>query len=177
MSDPSISLGLRAHPQHVTYAVVRGDVTPPVVTTLARLRLPFALHPPEQLAFTRTTLLDLIREFGVTSAGIRTAEPVAQRVQVFRLNVEGVIQELLGAGAVPRYFAGPLASIGGLLRIPLATVKQYASGVLALTDLASPSPATDTEDREAILTALAALQIGHSRLTALGAEGAAGHAC
>lgn len=161
------ALGLRAHPRYIRFAVVEhGD--PLALRIVSSLVLPVALHAPEQLAFARTALLDVIREFGVDCAGIRSTEPFAGSGHIPRVHLEGVIQELLGAGAVPRYFVGPLARMGGLLGMKLTDTRRLIDGEL-------PWPAVPAwgayhkEEREAILAAVAALRIPRSRLSALAA--------
>ena len=127
-SAPAMTaLGLRTNTEQITYAVVAPG-EPPKLREVGFIRLPVALHVPEQLAFVRTTLLDIIPEYRVTSAGVRTSEPVARRPSVLRANIEGVIQELLGARAFPSYFAGPLATVASRLGIPARDIKSYATG-------------------------------------------------
>lgn len=163
------ALGLRANTERVTYAIVApGEV--PQIRDVAFIRLPAALHVPEQLAFVRTTLLDIIREYGVTSVGVRTTEPVAPNPSVLRANIEGVIQELLGAGAVPAYFAGPFATIASRLGIALRDIKAYATGAAAPEGVDGWGTKYDTEDREALLAALAALRLPKPRLSTLAAD-------
>ncbi|MBY0491352.1 MAG: hypothetical protein K2R93_16025 [Gemmatimonadaceae bacterium] len=159
-----IALGLRAHPKHVTFAVVANPEAP-VLQALSTVILPAALHAPEQLFFVRTTLLDLIREYHVTSAGVRTTEPMAKSPNLLRLNIEGVVQELLGAGAVPRYFAGPLATIGRYLGVSTKEAKRFATGEARVDSVEGWAERYDDEQREAILAALAALRIPRSRLS------------
>jgi hypothetical protein len=159
-----IALGLRAHPKHVTFAVVTNPQAP-VLKALSTVTLPAALHAPEQLFFVRTTLLDLIREYSVGSAVVRTTEPMAKSPNLMRLNIEGVIQELLGAGAVPRYFAGPLATIGRHLGVSTKDAKRMATGEANIDGVDGWADQYDDEQREAIMAALAALRIPRSRLS------------
>lgn len=161
------ALGLRAHPRYIRFAVVdAGD--PPALRTVSSLVLPVALHAPEQLAFARTALLDVIREFGVDCAGIRSTEPFAGSGHIPRVHLEGVIQELLGAGAVPRYFVGPVATIGRLLNLKATDVRRLSDGELEWPAIPGWSD-YHKEEREAVIAAVAALRIPRSRLSALAA--------
>ncbi len=167
------ALGLRAHPHHVCFVILASPAAEgsvPVVQLMSTLRLPVALHTPERLAYLRTALMDLIREFGVTYAGIRTTEPVSRNLSIERVHVEGVIQELLGAGAVPHYVAGALAPLGHLLGITVRTAKQLVDGELPLAVGPTENTRMSKEHREAVLAALAAMRIPRSRLGTLGAE-------
>lgn len=163
------ALGLRATTKRVIYAVVV-SADPPQLREVAFIRLPVALHVPEQLAFIRTTLLDIIREYGITSAGVRITEPMAKRPNILRGNIEGVIQELLGAGAVPSYFAGPLATIAARLGIAPRDIKAYAEGDLTPVGVDDWTTAYDNEQREALLAALAALRTPRPRFATLASD-------
>ena len=162
-----IAIGFRAHPKRVYYAVIAQEDEAQVVRSVSAVVVPAALHAPEQLRFVRTTLLDIIAEYRADCAGIRTTEPIVSRPNTLRLALEGVIQELIASGAVATYFAGPIATIAGLLQIkPRAQVKKYIAGV-------QNYPGTvrwgeySTEEREALLAALAALRVPSPRFVPL----------
>lgn len=162
-----IGIGFRAHPQHVCFAVVLQDGGGYILRNVSEVVVSTALHTPEQLRFLRTTLLDVIAEYQATCAGIRTAEPVAQKPNILRLNIEGVIQELIASGAVATYFAGPIAKIAGLLRIePRTRVKGLIDGSEDYPGIENWSK-FKSEEREALLAALAALRIPRPRFVPL----------
>jgi hypothetical protein len=124
----------------------------------SEILVPPALEPPAQLNFVRTTLLDIMDEYEVQRAGIRVAEYNARQISWFRRNLEGVIQELLAAGSVPRYFAGPIATIASHLGEDRKTVKSYMDGEPFLgVERWSQSK---LEERESVLAATAALELG-----------------
>ncbi|NNC17561.1 hypothetical protein HJC22_17740 [Corallococcus exiguus] len=162
MPSPSktrTAIGIRAHPQQIWYAILQQEDEKATTLNLSILRIPKALAIPAKLRFIRTTLLNVIGEYGVTRAGIRTTEPTAQNPDTFRLNIEGVAQEVLASGAVSTYFAGPISKIAGCLSItPRTDVKEYLDG-------AKPYPGENNwsklkrEEREAFLAALCALAL------------------
>jgi hypothetical protein len=103
--------------------------------------------------------LDIIGEYNISRAGIRTVEPTAQKKDALRLNIEGVIQELLASGAVAAYFAGPIARIAGHLKInPRSHVKKYIQGELTYPGTTQWHQYS-SEEREALLVAFAALNL------------------
>lgn len=164
-----ISIGLRASPQAVHYAVVVREDDARLVREVSAVVVPAALHAPEQLAFIRTTLLDIIAEYRADCAGIRTTEPIAQP-NVLRVNIEGVIQELLASGAVATYFAGPIATMAGLLKInPRSRVKKFVSGEENYPDTTSWAKYSP-EQREALLASLAAMEVRAPRFVPLLAD-------
>lgn len=156
------AIGIRVSPKRVFYAVVtRTDLLCELLTT-SSLLVPPALEPPDQLRFVRATLLDIIAEYTVKRAGIRISEYTAQKISFERINMEGVVQELLSSSDVEAYFAGRIATIGALLREPdRARVKRYFEGEQFMN-----VPGWDSypsEAREAIITAVAALALPTAR--------------
>lgn len=151
------AIGIRASPREVYYAVVEG-AEDCVIVTVASVVVPSALKLPEQLHFIRTTLLDIMAEFNVRRAGIRLTEPTAKSISVERLNLEGVIQELLSSSSVQAYFAGSIATIAAKLgEAERSRVKEYFegesfSGVEGWGDYSR-------EERESIVTAVAAARL------------------
>lgn len=156
------AIGVRVSPKRVFYAVVSGTDGLRELLTASSLLVPPALEPPDQLRFVRATLLDIMAEYTVTRAGIRISEYTAQKMSVERMNMEGVVQELLSSSDVEAYFAGRIATIAALLREPdRARVKRYIEGELFMN-----VPRWDSypsEAREAILTAVAALALPSAR--------------
>jgi hypothetical protein len=158
------SIGLRAAPSIVYYAVVEGRSASDQaeLLTVGSLPVPVALELPDRLSFVRTTILDIIIEFDARRAGIRLIEYTAQTKPVERLNLEGVLQELLSSSEIEGYFAGAIARIGGLLGEPDKTrVKRYFEGEAFMGVEGWDGRAV--EQREAIVTAVAALAIGATR--------------
>lgn len=148
------AMGIRASPRRVHYAIVEGADNYEILT-VASVVVPPALALPEQLHFVRTTLLDLMAEYGVRRAGIRLTEPNARSTAVVRLSLEGVIQELLSSSNVEFYFAGAIATISAHLgEKDRSTVKRYFEGqvFMGLDAWGDYS----REQRESIVTAVAA---------------------
>lgn len=170
-----VSIGFRVSPTRVTYAIVRG--TPPsdfVLIDASAVFIPPALETPRQLQFVRTTLLDVMDEYAVSRAGLRLVEAVSQRKNPFRLNLEGVIQELLASSSVERFVAGPIATIAGLLGHRDRTlVKKLISGEETPSYSITWSELS-VEEREAVLMAIAAACAKASGSAVIGAPGHSG---
>lgn len=157
------AIGIRVTPKRVFYAVVEMSTPTEIeLLTVGDLPVPVALDLPDRLSFVRTTLLDIIAEFEVARAGIRLIEQTARRMPIERVNLEGVIQELLSGSDVEGYFAGAIARIGGLLEESDRTrVKRYFEGedFMGVGNWQQRQP----EEREAIVTAAAALRVRKDR--------------
>jgi hypothetical protein len=153
-----VSIGFRVSPTKVTYALVQGIPTKGfTLLDASAVFIPPALETPRQLQFIRTTLLDVMEEYAVSRAGLRLAEGVAQRRNPFRLNLEGVIQELLASSSVERFVAGPIATMASLLGhgSDRGVIKKLISG--EQSPVYAMDWATLEEDqREAVLMAVAA---------------------
>jgi len=151
------AIGFRVSPKGVTYAIVRGPVHG--VFTLVHagaVCVPSALETPRQLQFVRTALLDFIDEHNVSRAGLRLSEATAMRVDPFRLNMEGVVQELLASSNVERFVAGRIVTIAALLgERDRKVVKKLVAGQKP-TYLAANWNQLDEKEREAALMAVAA---------------------
>jgi hypothetical protein len=80
------SIGFRAAPTQVTYAIVEGDGSTFTIITLGNLPVPAALLPPNQLHFLRTVLLDVMRAFQIVRAGLRLPEMTPGGADSFRTN-------------------------------------------------------------------------------------------
>jgi hypothetical protein len=154
-----VTIGFRVSPKQVTYAVLnakQGDV--PSVLALSEVVVPPALETPRQLQFVRTTLLDVMEEHGILRAGLRVVEGNAQQKNPFRLNMEGVVQELLASAHLERFIAGPIATIAAqLFPKDRSRVKRLIEGeeTLAITGTLEWA-SLEKDQREAILMALAA---------------------
>ena len=151
------AIGFRVDPTKVTYAVVSGPAANGKFTMVrvGQVRVPYALYAPRQLRFIRTTLLDIIEETGSTRAGLRTIESLAKRKDPFRLNLEGVVQELLASSDVERFVAGPIATIASRLDEERTVVKEYIEGSRP-PFVKAPWDELDELQREAVLVALCA---------------------
>lgn len=150
------SIGFRAAPTKVTYAIVDGDGDAYSIITIGELPIPAALLPPNQLHFLRTVLLDIMRDFQVGRAGLRLAEMTPGGTDPFRTNVEGVLQELLASSQVRWYFSGRKDRLASLLTLERKQVTRMIDGE------ESPPYAVDwgkydKASREAILAACAAI--------------------
>ena len=132
-----VSIGFRVSPSRVTFALVKG--TPHDGFTLVNasaVLIPPALETARQLQFVRTTLLDVMDEYAVSRAGLRISEAIARR-NPFRLNLEGVVQELLASSQAELYVTGPIATIA-----PWSTCSPRRSMQPFITVVTSPSRAT-----------------------------------
>lgn len=120
------TIGLRAAPRTVTFAIYDDEAKS--ILNIEEIRAPAAFATPDILKFLRINLLDVLREFGVERAGIRLAEPMAQSLNLDRVQVEAVMQEAFASSSLKGYFSGSIATIAARLGIGRADFKPYVEG-------------------------------------------------
>lgn len=147
------TIGIRSTPKEVFYAIVESE--PFAVVNVDRIKVPLALPTPEALKYVRGHVLDILREYDVTSACIRITETTAQNLDIKRIQIEGVLQECFASSQVSRYFAGQIASISFKIGIEIEQFKNSVDGE-------NPLRVENWEDfksneREAVLAAIGAI--------------------
>lgn len=150
------SLGLRVAPKCIYFSVIESNSEMINILTTDVIHVPSALDTPRCLSYIRTTIISIIQEYGITSAGMKVYEGNNQNINIFRLNMEGVILELLANSSVNRYFAGYLQSIAKRLESNIKEVKETLDGnenPLEIDDWENYKK----EHKEAILTGIATI--------------------
>src|SRR5438876_834595 len=120
------TIGIRAHPKGVTFAIY--DPSKSTVLNVEELKIPAAFDVPASLKYLRNNLLDVIREYEVVKAGIRLQEPFAQSINIFRTQIEGVIQEAFASSDIDSFFVGPIAVIAAKLGVQRDRIKPMIAG-------------------------------------------------
>lgn len=146
-----ITIGLRVSPTEVTYALF--DSADDSVVDLDHIVVPTAMAWPSALKYVRSNLLDIMREYRVSFAGIRLTENNAQSPSILRLHLEGVIQEAFANSDLKGYFTGAIPALASRLGMQSADMKPMIKG---RNDLKVENWGAMTEkQREALLAAMA----------------------
>jgi hypothetical protein len=153
-----ISIGLRANPNQVCFSVVREQEEMNEIFLVDKIIVPKSLDIPEQLKFIRSTLRDIINENNVSLACIRIAESNVKHVNIPRIYLEGVIQELIASSTVTKYYVGQISNISAKLGIERAEFKPFAEGRNDFMDMNIWSEIS-LEERESIMAAISALNL------------------
>lgn len=147
-----ITIGIRAAPKMVTFAIY--DTEKNSITNIETIKIPAAFSVPSALKYVRSNLLDILREYEVTRAGVRVTESFAQRPSVERIQIEGVIQEAFASSELKGYYVGQISAISKLLGIERKKFKPLVEG--------EENPGVENWDdmkkeaREAVLCAMGA---------------------
>lgn len=147
------TIGIRARPAAFTFAVF--DAGESRILNVETISIPQALYRPDALRYVRTTVLDLLREYGTTQGCIRETEPSAQAVSIERVQIEAVIQESFASSNLTKYFVGQISSITARVGIPRIDFKLLVSGEKVF-DRVENWHEFSPEEREAILSAIGA---------------------
>lgn len=150
------SIGIRVEPKEIHYTIIKGNYQNEFI--IQSIKLPKALNNdiPRLLSFIRTTFISIITEYEIELAGLRTAEGNARNPSIFRMNVEGVIQELFSDSAIKHYFSGTLTSIGSRVKKSNSEIRDCRNGDKNLFEVEGWSEISQNK-RESFLAALAIL--------------------
>lgn len=156
-----IGLGIRASAKSIFYSVIEKKEDSIDLLTVSHLIVPQSLSIPDRLNFIRANFLSIIKEYDVSVAGIRISEITSPKSNVNsfieRLNIEGVIQELLSDCDVKKYFICRKQNIASILEEDVKVITEYIEGKecygIKLWDTYTK------EQRESILTSICSLYV------------------
>lgn len=148
-----VKIGVRASPTEVVYCVF--DFERDEVVNVGKICIPKSLGVPEQLKHIRLNLLDVLREYEISEAGIRILEPTAQSISIERVQIEGVIQEAFASSNVKSYYIGQISSIASRVGIERNQFKPLVDGDASFEGFEGWGDLSKTE-REATLCAMGA---------------------
>jgi len=151
-------LGIRVEPKKTTFVVIDCEHEKFIIVNNECIKVPAALDFPEKLKYIRNCVLDILREYNISIAGIRIAESNSQNVDVTRLHIEGVIQEAFSSSDIDRYFTGRKTSIAARLGMKAKELDDIFKGQKEFNLLENWNSLTTSIAREAALAAMGALQ-------------------
>lgn len=111
------SIGIRCTPSQIFYTVLSFE-NEEFSTLNQVLVIPKSFDIPNKLKYVRKTFLDIFKEYNIITAGIRVTEHNAQNIDLFRIMLEAIIQELIASSNAEYYFTGVISSISSKLEIP-----------------------------------------------------------
>jgi hypothetical protein len=150
------TIGFRAKPKAVIFAIY--DTEENRIINVESLKAPAALSIPEKLKHIRSHTLDLIREYNVKKAAIRTTESVARKISIERVQIEGVIQEAFASSLLENFCVGQIVSLAPLIGIERTDFKKYVDGEMNYEGVEQWAD-INTEEREAVFAALGAANV------------------
>jgi septum formation topological specificity factor MinE len=147
-------IGIRAAPKSITFVIYDSDTQS--IINAEDIKVPLAFKIPDALKYIRNNLLDVLREYQVSRAGIRITESTAQKISVERIQIEGVIQEAFASSLLENYYVGQISSISAKVGIDRGDFKKYIDGSLNFAGVDNWDSLSQPQ-REAMLCALGAI--------------------
>jgi len=148
------TIGIRVKPHEVTFAVY--NVSDNDLENVETIRVPKALTIPDSLKYVRNNILDILREYSINRAGIRITESNAQRMNIRRIEIEGVIQEAFASSHLEFYYCGQISNISKRIGIERSKFKPLVEGTELFEGVENWGDLSNDE-REAVLTAIGAV--------------------
>ena len=152
------SIGIRANPNQIFYCILSGNIDQFEIRLIDKIVNPKSLEVPEQLKFLRSTLGDIINENNVSVACIRITESNAQQINIPRIYMEGVFQELIASSTIKRYYIGQISNISSMLGIDRADFKPFVNGQKTFLGIVIWG-GLSIEERECLMASLSALNL------------------
>jgi hypothetical protein len=153
------AIGFRASPDEVIFNIIDCVEDQSNVIANDKIKIPVSLSFPEKLNYLRKTVRDILFEFNIERAGIRVTESTAQTPNITRISFEAILQELICGSTVEKYFVGQIAHITGKLGIDRKDFKKIAESKEINTCKDIDLSKFNGKQREAILVALASLNL------------------
>lgn len=153
------SIGIRVKPDCIIYSIIKESDENKEIILSDKVNIPIALQVPEKLKFIRSTFLDIIFENQVNLACIRVTESMAQKASIERINIEGVIQELIASSSIEKYYVGQIATISARLGIARERFKPLIESKANECEFFDGWNKYNKEEKESLLAALSAFNI------------------
>lgn len=152
------TIGFRVTPKMIFFSVAEflEDESVNICIT-DKMVVPVALDYPDRLSYLRITIFTIINQYEIDNAVIKRIEDNSKTVDLFRVNIEGVVQELISNCRIQKYKSCKQSQLGSLLAKNVTDIKKCIEGEDFFT-----IPNWDQykkEEREAVLSALAATQL------------------
>jgi len=151
-------LGIRVEPKKTTFVVLEREGEHCSFINQECIKIPAALDFPEKLKYLRNCILDILREYSISVAGIRVAEGSAQNLDITRLHIEGVVQEAFSSSEVSNYFVGRKASIAARLGLNQTELGLIIKGDKEFGGMTNWEKLKNPCAREAALVAMGAIK-------------------
>lgn len=127
-------IGIRAHHKEVFYSIIEENTEFPEgydVVSISSIKLPQALDVPERLSYMRNLLITLINQYGISYASIRVIEGSARSGLtddiLFRVAIEGVVQELFADSSISSYMLACNAKVVSILETQSRKIEDIAN--------------------------------------------------
>lgn len=153
-------IGIRVSPSKVYYSIIEKNDEGFEICDVSEICVPKMLDIPNQLTYIRTNLLSIITEYDVCVAGMRLAEEISDNKSTFRINLEGVIQEVFVNSTIKSFYCGGISAVSSVLKEHTKIIKEYFDGKKIFMEIENWDNEYSKEERESIVISYAAIVNG-----------------
>lgn len=153
-------IGIRVTSNDIYYSIIEGKENSYNVISISNIKIPKALEIPECLSYIRNLLITIIEQYSIEYASIRVIEGSAMgKVNgsiLFRVNLEGVIQEVFAGSTIKDYMLARNSNVSSILKTSSKVIKDIAND-LDLKDKfkTDNDRVLNEESRESLVVAIA----------------------
>lgn len=149
-------LGIRVTPKKIYFSIF--DKHNNEFKNIEVIVVPQSLAMPEKLKYIRNNIFDLLREYHIQQAGIKITEANAQKMNIERLYIEGVIQETFASSEIDSYKTLMLAGMASKLQTSAKELKKFIEKQDNQTEIQMNVTDYVKEEIESMLVAMAVAQ-------------------
>nr|DAM72563.1 MAG TPA: Protein of unknown function (DUF3010) [Caudoviricetes sp.] len=149
-------LGIRVTPKKIYFSIF--DKHNNEFKNIEVIVVPQSLAMPEKLKYIRNNIFDLLREYHIQQAGIKITEANAQKMNIGRLYIEGVIQETFASSEIESYKTLMLAGMASKLQTSAKELKKFIEKQDNQTEIQMNVTDYVKEEIESMLVAMAVAQ-------------------
>lgn len=112
-------IGIRVGITDIYYSIIQKNNNEFDILSISSIKIPKALNIPEKLSYVRNTLITIIGQYNISYAAMRIIEGAAMSNinsnSLFRVNVEGVVQEVFAGSTIRAYDLACNSSVSAIL--------------------------------------------------------------
>lgn len=149
-------LGIRVTPKKIYFSIF--DKHNNEFKNIEVIVVPQSLAMPEKLKYIRNNIFDLLREYHIQQAGIKITEANAQKMNIERLYIEGVIQETFASSEIESYKTLMLAGMASKLQTSAKELKKFIEKQDNQTEIQMNVTDYVKEEIESMIVAMAVAQ-------------------
>lgn len=159
-----VSIGIRVTAKEIFYAIVekKDNLNDEEIISIASIKLSQTMDEPKRLENLRNNLIVMIDQYKIELAAIKVIEGNANSKMndstIFRLNIEGVIKEVLSSNQIKGYLIGRANNISSILGVKCKKVLELYNDLGAKDILTDKKRPLNDNYKEALVVAIAILR-------------------
>lgn len=155
----NISMGIRVTPKIIFFTIIKEEVKKIEIITLDKILVPQIMTLEQQLTYIRTTFSTIIHQYKIAKAVLKKVDPYAlNNSHIPRIQMEGVLAELLNAHTVEEYYIGDKNSFAKKINVKSTEMKSIFDGTTNFYEI-NEWEKFKNEERESIVAAIIGINL------------------